>query len=64
MRKSIFQKEYPELGTSASNIYLVGRCFVSTYESTRCCVQFKYQVVDYVDDTVFLSTGETIQTKI
>jgi NADH dehydrogenase len=22
------------------------------------------QVVDYVDDTVFLSTGETIQTKI
>jgi NADH dehydrogenase len=23
MRKSIFQKEYPELGTSASNIYLV-----------------------------------------
>jgi NADH dehydrogenase len=27
-------------------------------------VQLNTQVVDYVDDTVFLSTGETIQTKI
>jgi NADH dehydrogenase len=26
-------------------------------------VQLNTQVVDYVDDTVFLSTGETIQTK-
>jgi NADH dehydrogenase len=77
MRKSIFQKEYPELGTSASNIYLVdgGDALLApmskasqqhTLEALTnlgVVVQLNTQVVDYVDDTVFLSTGETIQTK-
>jgi NADH dehydrogenase len=77
MRKSIFQKEYPELGTSASNIYLVdgGDALLApmskaSQEDTLkaltnlgVVVQLNTQVTDYVDDTVFLSTGKTIQTK-
>lgn len=77
MRKSIFQKEYPELGTSASNIYLVdgGDALLAPMSKASqddtlkaltnlgVVVQLNTQVVDYVDDTVFLSTGETIQTK-
>jgi NADH dehydrogenase len=77
MRKSIFQKEYPELGTSASNIYLVdgGPTLLAPMSEASqqdtlkaltklgVVVQLNTQVVDYVDDTVFLSTGETIQTK-
>ncbi|MEZ7500288.1 NAD(P)/FAD-dependent oxidoreductase [Flavobacterium sp. Arc3] len=77
MRKSIFQKEYPELGTTASNIYLVDggpallapmskesqKDTLEALTSLGVMVQLNTQVVDYVDDTVFLSNGETIQTK-
>jgi len=77
MRKSIFQKEYPELGTTASNIYLIdgGPALLApmskasqedTLEALTnlgVVVQLNTQVTDYVDDTVFLSNGKTIQTK-
>ena len=77
MRKSIFHKEYPELGTSASNIYLVdgSNALLSpmskdSQEDTLqaltdlgVIVKLNTRVVDYVDDTVHFSNGETIQTK-
>ena len=77
MRKNIFLKEYPELGTTASNIYLVdgGDALLSpmskesqedTLEAVTklgVIVKLNSRVTDYVDDTVFFSNGETIQTK-
>ena len=77
MRKSIFLKEYPELGTSASNIYLVDGSNAllapmskesqdDTYKALTdlgVVVKLNTRVVDYVDDTVHFSNGETIQTK-
>lgn len=77
MKKNIFQKEYPELGTAASNIYLIdgGPVLLApmskesqedTYKALTelgVVIQLNTQVTDYVDDTVFLSNGETIQTK-
>lgn len=77
MKKNIFQKEYPELGTAASNIYLIdgGPALLApmskesqedTYKALTelgVVIQLNTQVTDYVDDTVFLSNGETIQTK-
>lgn len=77
MKKNIFQKEYPELGTAASNIYLIdgGPALLApmskeSQEDTHkaltelgVVIQLNTQVTDYVDDTVFLSNGETIQTK-
>lgn len=77
MRKNIFLKEYPELGTTASNIYLVdgGDALLSpmskesqedTLEAVTklgVVVKLNSRVTDYVDDTVFFSNGETIQTK-
>ncbi|NRT14765.1 NADH dehydrogenase [Flavobacterium sp. 28A] len=77
MKKSIFLKEYPELATAASNIYLVdgGNALLApmskesqqdTYDALTglgVVVKLNVQVVDYKDDTVFMSNGDTIQTK-
>ena len=77
MRRSIFLKEYPELSTTASNVYLVdgGDALLSpmskesqsdTLEALTnlgVIVKLNNRVVDYVDDTVFFSNGETIKTK-
>ena len=77
MRKNILLKEYPELETSASNIYLVdgGDALLSpmskdsqkeTLEAITklgVIVKLNTRVVDYKDDTVFFADGQTIQTK-
>lgn len=77
MRKNILLKEYPELGTSVSNIYLVdGAPALLTPMSKESqqdtlkeltdlgvVVKLNNNVVDYVDDTVHFANGETIQTK-
>jgi NADH dehydrogenase len=77
MRKNILLKEYPELGTSVSNIYLVdGAPALLTPMSKESqqdtlkeltdlgvIVKLNNNVVDYVDDTVHFANGETIQTK-
>lgn len=77
MKKSVFLKEYPELATAASNIYLVdgGNALLApmskesqqdTYDALTglgVVVKLNVQVVDYKDDTVFMSNGETIHTK-
>ncbi len=77
MRKGILLKEYPELATSASNVYLVdgGNALLApmspasqkdTYNAlTKMGVVIKLEarVVDYVDDIVYFANGETIATK-
>lgn len=77
MRKSILLKEYPELETSASNIYLVdgGDSLLSpmSIESQQdtlkavtelgVIVKLNTRVVDYKEDTVFFADGNTIHTK-
>ncbi|MNP99839.1 NADH dehydrogenase [compost metagenome] len=77
MRKSILLKEYPELETTASNVYLVdgGDALLSpmskesqedTLEAVTklgVVVKLNTRVVDYKDDTVFFADGKTIQTK-
>jgi NADH dehydrogenase len=77
MRRNILRKEYPELDTSASNIYLIdgGDALLSpmskesqedTLEALTklgVVVKLNTRVVDYKDDTVFFANGETIQTK-
>ncbi|MBX9888884.1 MAG: NAD(P)/FAD-dependent oxidoreductase [Flavobacteriaceae bacterium] len=77
LKKNIFLKEYPELATAASNIYLIdgGPALLApmskasqddTYKALTdlgVVVKLNTQVVDYKDDSVYLSTGETIQTK-
>src|SRR6187402_1768452 len=77
MRRNILLKEYPELQTSASNIYLVdgGDALLSpmseesqedTLEALTklgVIVKLNTRVVDYKDDTVFFADGKTILTK-
>lgn len=77
MRKNIILKEYPELATVASRIYLVdgGDALLApmskdsqkdTFEAITklgVVVKLNAQVVDYIDDTVYFANGETIQTK-
>ncbi|MFQ3174832.1 MAG: NADH dehydrogenase [Flavobacterium sp.] len=77
MRKNIFLKEYPELATSASNIYLIDGGDVllapmskasqeDTYKALSdlgVVIKLNTQVVDYKDDTVFFSDGKTLETK-
>ena len=77
MRKSILIKEYPELDTTASNIYLVdgGDALLSpmsvasqqdTLEAVTklgVVVKLNTRVIDYKEDTVFFADGNTIQTK-
>ncbi len=77
MRKNILLKEYPELSTTASNIYLVDGAnallspmskesqedTLNAITNLGVVVKLNTTVIDYKDDTVFFSTGETIQTK-
>jgi NADH dehydrogenase len=77
MRKNILLKEYPELDTSASNVYLVdgGDALLApmskaSQEDTLkaltdlgVVVKLNNRVTDYVDDIVHFSNGETIHTK-
>jgi NADH dehydrogenase len=77
MRKNILLREYPELSTAASQIYLVdgGDALLSpmskdsqkdTLEAITklgVVVKLNTRVVDYKDDTVFFANGETILTK-
>ncbi|AOW10115.1 NAD(P)/FAD-dependent oxidoreductase [Flavobacterium gilvum] len=77
MRKNILLKEYPELQTSASNIYLIdgGDALLSPMSEDSqkdtlkavtqlgVIVKLHTRVVDFKDDTVFLGDGKTIQTK-
>ncbi|AWG26356.1 NAD(P)/FAD-dependent oxidoreductase [Flavobacterium kingsejongi] len=77
MRNGIVRKEYPELTTTIANIYLVdGQSAVlspmseksqkNTYKALTdlgVIIKLNTQVKDYVDDTVYFSNGESIQTK-
>ncbi|QYJ67736.1 NAD(P)/FAD-dependent oxidoreductase [Flavobacterium litorale] len=77
MRSGILRKEYPELAKSFSKIYLVdgsdsllGSMSKKSQKDTEdnlkklgVAVKLNSRVTDYKDDTVHLSTGETIQTK-
>ncbi|WAC09440.1 NAD(P)/FAD-dependent oxidoreductase [Dyadobacter pollutisoli] len=77
MRNGILRKEYPELAGKGSEIYLVdgGDALLSpmsvksqkdTYEALRKLgvkIKLNTHVVDFVDDKVFFSEGETIESK-
>ncbi|NIJ53143.1 NAD(P)/FAD-dependent oxidoreductase [Dyadobacter arcticus] len=77
MRNGILKKEYPELAGKGSEIYLVdgGDALLSpmsvksqkdTYEALRKLgvkIKLNTHVVDFVDDKVFFSEGETIESK-
>ena len=77
MRKNIFLKEYPELNTTASNIYLIdgGDALLApmskasqedTYKALSelgVVIKLNTRVIDYKDDTVFFSDGKTSETK-
>lgn len=77
MRNGILRKEYPELSTSISNIFLVdgGDALLApmskqsqqhTYEALTklgVIIKLNARVTDYVDDVVYLENGETIQSK-
>ncbi len=77
MRKNILLKEYPELATAASQIYLVdgGDALLSpmslasqkdTLEALTklgVIVRLNARVVDYKNDTAYFADGETIRTK-
>lgn len=77
LRKSMLRREYPELDTAASNIYLVDGSSelltpmsVDSQQNTLreltemgVIVKLNNRVVDYVDDTVFFHDGSTLLTK-
>jgi NADH:ubiquinone reductase (H+-translocating) len=77
MRKSILRKEYPELDTAASNIYLIdgGDALLSpmseasqkdTFEALTkmgVVVKLNTRVIDFKDDIVYFKDGGTLQTK-
>ncbi|WP_348797292.1 NAD(P)/FAD-dependent oxidoreductase [Flavobacterium adhaerens] len=77
MRKSILLKEYPELETTASNIYLVdgGESLLSPMSEDSqndtldavtklgVIVKLNTRVIDYKDDIVYFADGNTIKTK-
>jgi len=77
MRNGVLRKEYPELTTSVSNIYLVdgGDALLApmseasqkdTHEALSklgVIIKLNSRVTDFVDDVVYLSNGETIQSK-
>lgn len=77
MRNGILLKEYPELGTTASNIYLVdgGNALLSPMSKASqtdtfnaltkmgVVVKLNTRVVDYKEDTVYFANGDTIATK-
>ena len=77
MRKSILRKEYPELDTAASNIYLIdgGTELLSPMSEASqtdtlkaltemgVIVKLQTRVIDYQNDTVFFKDGGSLQTK-
>lgn len=77
MRKNILRKEYPELATAASQIYLVDGADVllspmslasqkDTLEAVTklgVVVRLNARVVNYENDIVYFADGETIRTK-
>lgn len=77
MRNGVLRKEYPELSTSASKIYLVdgGNALLSpmstesqkdTYDALSkmgVTIKLNTRVTDYKDDLVYFANGETIATK-
>lgn len=77
MRKSILMKEYPELATSASHIYLIDggdallspmsiasqKDTLSALTALGVIVKLNTRVIDYKDDTVFFKDGNSLQTK-
>jgi len=77
MRNGVLRKEYPELTTSVSNIYLVdgGDALLApmseasqkdTHEALSklgVIIKLNSRVTDFVDDVVYLSNGETIHSK-
>ena len=77
MRNGILRKEYPELVGKGSEIYLIdgseallspmsAQSQKDTYEDLRKLgvkIMLNSRVKDYVNDTVYLGSGETIETK-
>lgn len=77
MRNGILRKEYPELSTTVSNIYLVDggpsllgpmseKSQQDTYDALTklgVIVKLNTRVTDYIDDVVHFANGETITTK-
>ena len=77
MRRGILRREYPELSTSVSNVYLVDGADAllapmskesqqDTYDALTklgVVVKLNTRVTDFKDDVVYLSNGETIQSK-
>lgn len=77
MRNGILRKEYPELETAASNLYLVdgGNALLSPMSEKSqqdtlnaltkmgVVVKLNTRVTDFKDDTVYFASGETISTK-
>ena len=77
MRKNILRKEYPELATAASQIYLVDGADAllspmslasqkDTLEAVTklgVVVRLNARVVNYENDIVYFADGETIRTK-
>lgn len=77
MKNGILRKEYPELSTSASNIYLVDggdallgpmskKSQQDTYNALKklgVVIKLNTRVTDFDGDTVHLSNGETISSK-
>ncbi len=77
MRNGVLRKEYPELSTSVSNIILVDgssellgpmskKSQQNTYNALKklgVIIKLNSRVTDFKDDTVYLSSGETIQSK-
>ena len=77
MRNGVLRREYPELATSISSIYLVdgGDALLApmskksqqdTYDALTkmgVIVKLNTRVTDFKDDTVFFHNGETIQAK-
>lgn len=77
MKNGILRKEYPELSTTVSNIYLVdggdallGPMSKKSQQDTLealtkmgVIVKLNTRVVDYKDDTVYFHNGETIVSK-
>jgi len=77
MRNGILMKEYPELIGKGGEIYLISSADVllppmseksqsDTYDQLRKLgvkIRLQCRVTDFLDDTVFLSVGDTISTK-
>jgi NADH dehydrogenase len=78
MKKYVFAKDYPELNIAQIKIFLVDasptllspmskksqRYTYDTLTESGVTVKLDVSVKDYVDDTVILSNGEKIETKI